>query len=342
MTPQLGNDYWLLWTVKKTIGISMRKISLKRFLQTYGTVLALVVLFSIFALSVDTFLRLPNLLNVLKQISYLTIIASGFTVALITAELDLSFANVCSLCSVTTAALLHSHYAIPVAITCGLGFGLLFGGLNGLCVTRLKIPSLITTLATATIANGLAFMLTGGVAYVGKLPEPFLFLGRGHIFGISTLILWMIVIMSGLQFFIKQTRLGMHMVCTGEAEEAARLTGISIHTMKTLGLILSGFTAGITGILLTASLSSASATIAGDFLMRGIAAVLLGMTTFEPGKPNILGTFVGALIIGILTNGLTLLGATYYIQDIILGLIILTSVSISSTQMMHAAFGVAH
>ncbi len=109
--------------VKKTIGISMRKISLKLFLQIYGTVLALAVLFGIFALSVDTFLRLPNLLNVLKQISYLTIIASGFTVALITAELDLSFANVCSLCSVTTAALLHSHYAIPVALTCGLGQG---------------------------------------------------------------------------------------------------------------------------------------------------------------------------------------------------------------------------
>lgn len=314
---------------------------MKGFLQKYGTILAYAGLFLFFGLFSDNFLNPYNLMNVLKQISYLTIIALGFTLAFITAELDLSFANIGSLCSVITAALLHSGHAILLAVFAGLSVGILFGLANGLLVTKLKIPSLITTLATATIANGVAFMLTGGVAYVGKLPDPFLFLGRGKLFGVSILIFWMGIAILFAQFFIKQTRIGVRMVCTGESEDAARLSGIPVPFMKILGLTFSGLAAAITGILLTSSLSSASATIAGDFLMSGIAAVLLGMTTIEPGKANVIGTMVGALIIGTLTNGLTLMGAAYYIQDIFLGVIILASVSISASQMMHAAFGVS-
>jgi ribose transport system permease protein len=315
---------------------------MKLYLQKYGTVIAYAGLFLFFAVASDNFLNPYNLMNVLKQISYLTIIALGFTLALITAELDLSFANIGSLCSVITAALLHSGHAVILAMITGIAIGIFFGLINGLLVTRLKIPSLITTLATATIANGVAFMLTGGVAYVGKLPDFFLFFGRGKVLGVSVLIIWMGLAVIVFQFFIKQTRMGMHMLSTGESENAARLSGINVRQMKILGLTLSGLAAGITGILLTSSLSSASATIAGDFLMSGIAAVLLGMTTIEPGKPNALGTLIGALIIGTLTNGLTLLGAAYYIQDILLGVIILASVSLSASQMMHAAFGVSH
>jgi ribose transport system permease protein len=314
---------------------------MRAFLQKYGTTLALAAIFLIFAVAADRFLNPSNLINVLKQISYLTIIALGFALALMTAELDLSFANIGSLCSVITAALLHGGHPIALAILCGLSVGVLFGLLNGLLVTKLKIPSLIATLATATIANGVAFMLTKGVAYVGKLADGFLFLGRGTFVGVPMLVIWMGLAVVLAQFFVKQTRTGMHMVCTGESEDAARLAGIRVRTMKTLGLTLSGLAAGTTGILLTSSLSSASPTIAGDFLMSGIAAVLLGMTTIEPGKANVLGTVIGALIIGMLSNGLTLVGAEYYIQDIILGVIIIASVSISASQMMRAAFGVA-
>ena len=314
----------------------------KEFLQKYGTVAAYVVLFLGFAIASDRFLDPYNLMNVLKQISCLTIIALGFTFAFITSELDLSFANIASLCSVITGGLLHAGQPIWLCILCGLAAGILLGFANGLLVTKLKIPSLITTLAVASIANGFSFMLTGGVAYVGKLPAAFLFIGRTKIMGVSILVIWMLLAAGLMLFFIKNIRTGMHMVCTGESENAARLAGINVHRMKILGLLLSGAAAAVTGILLTSNLSSASPTIAGDFLMSGIAAVLLGMTTIEPGKANVLGTLVGALIIGTLTNGLTLVGAAYYVQDIILGLIILASVGISASQMMHAAFGVSN
>jgi len=313
--------------------------SARAFLATYGTVLGAVAIFVTFSVLEPNFLSTTNLLNILRQISYLTILSLGFSLALITAELDLSFANVASLAAVVTAGLIHTRHDVWLAVAAGLAIGLAFGLVNGTIVTRLKIPSLIATLATAAIANGFAFMITGGVAFVGRWPEDFLFLGRGRILGVPMLVIWMALAALLALFVIKQTRLGMHMVATGEAEDAARLAGISTRRMKLLGLAFSGLCAGVAAVLLTSSLSSAGPTTAGDFLLTSIAAVLLGMTTIEPGRPNIGGTVVGALTIGMLANGLVLMGAPYYIQDIVLGIIIIGAVSISSTTLARAAFG---
>jgi ribose transport system permease protein len=150
----------------------------------------------------------------------------------------------------------------------------------------------------------------------------------------------MIIIALISLFVMKQTRLGIHMVFTGEADEAARLGGIRVKRMKILGLAISGLLAGVTAVLLAASLSSAAPTSAGDFMLTSMAAVLLGMTMVEPGRPNVLGSFIGALTIGILSNGLVLMGAPYYVQDILLGIIIVASVSISASTITKAAFSV--
>lgn len=309
-------------------------------LKRYGTLIAWIGLFITFSAIADNFIDPYNLLSILKHVSFLTIIALGFTLALAAGELDLSIAHVASLASVCTASLLFGGYPVILAIAAGLISGLGIGIINGLIVTRLRIPSLIATLAVSTIANGLAFLITGGVAFVGRLDPVFLFFGRGQVMGLPAMIIWMLLAVLSCLFMLKQTRTGVHLVCTGEAEEPARLAGINTARMKVLGLGLSGLLAGITGVLLTSSLSSSSPTIAGEYLMTGIAAVLLGMTTIEPGKPNVLGTLVGALTIGTLRNGLTLLGAQYYVQDIVLGIIIIASVSLSASQLRKVAFNV--
>jgi ribose transport system permease protein len=313
---------------------------IKTFIARYGTALAGLCVFLFFSAAAGNFFTVLNLLTVLKQISYLTILSMGFSFALTTSELDLSFANVCSLSMVITGGLIFHKFPVWTAVAAGILAGILAGLVNGLIVTRLKVPSLIATLGVSSVATGIAFWITDGIAYVGRWPESFLFLGRGKIAGIPVLALWMAVLAGICLFVMKKTRLGLHMIFTGEADEAARLSGIPVKSMKLVGLTLSGTFAGLTAVLLTASLSSASPAGGADFMMTTMAAVLLGMTMIEPGRPNIGGSFIGALTIGVLSNGLVLMGAPYYVQDIVLGIIIIGSVSLSASTISRAAFKV--
>ena len=312
----------------------------RRIVEVYGTALAALALFVVFAVAAPNFTNATNLLNILKQASFLAILGLGFGLAFITAELDLSFANVCSFAAVVVGGLIHHGHAPLLAAGAGLAVGAVAGAVNGLLVTRVKIPSLIATLATASVANGLAFAVTGGVAFVGRWDPAFLALGRGSVLGIPVLIVWTTGVALGALFLLKHTRLGLHMTFTGEADEAARLGGIDVRTMKLLGLTFSGLAAGLVAVLLTATLNSAAPGMAGDYLLHAIAAVLLGMTMFEPGRCNVPGTLVGAATIGMLGNGLVLMGAPYYVQDIMLGVIIVASVAVSATTLRKAAFSV--
>ncbi|SLN36368.1 ABC transporter permease [Oceanibacterium hippocampi] len=313
---------------------------MKSFVAKYGTALAGLAVLIFLVIFARNFASQANLLNVLKQTSFLTILSVGFTFALITSELDLSFASLCSLAAVVTGGLVHAEIAWPLAALAGLGVALAGGALNGFLVTAIKVPSLIATLGTASIAGGVAFMITGGVAFVGRWDATFLSLARGKLFGIPTLIFFMAAVVLIAWFVANRTKLGVHMLATGEAQEAAHRAGIATRRMKLIGLTLSGLAAGIAAVLLVSNLSSAAPQMAGDFLMNGIAAVLLGMTMFQPGRPNIAGSFVGALTIAVLANGLVLLGAPYYLQDIMLGVIVIGSVSVSASVLKKAAFAV--
>lgn len=312
----------------------------RNLLRKYGTALGSLAVFVFFSVAAENFLSTANLLNVLKQISFLTILSIGFSFALTTSELDLSFATVGSLSCVVTGGLIYYQHPVILAVAAGLAIGSAAGLINGLVVTRLKVPSLIATLAVSSIATGVSFWITGGVAFVGHWADAFLFLGRGRLLGIPTLVIWTFLIAVFSMFLLKMTRLGIHMVFTGESDEAARLGGIKTKKMKIIGLWFSGLAAGLTGVLLASSLSSADPVAADGFMLTAIAAVLLGMTMIEPGHPNIVGTVIGALTIGLLSNGLILMGAEYYIQHIVLGLIIIASVSVSASTITKAAFSV--
>ena len=312
----------------------------RHILATYGTAIAALLLFAVFAIAADNFVNPTNLLNVGKQVSFLAILAIGFSIAFTVAELDLSFAAVCSLCAVVAGGLIFHKVAPVLAVAAALGVGLFAGLLNGVLVTRVRIPSLIATLAMASVATGTAFGITGGVAFVGRWDPAFLALGRGSVLGIPALILWTAAVALVAQFVLKHTRLGLHLVFTGEADEAARLAGVKVQRMKVLALAFAGLCAGLVGTLLAATLNSAAPDMAKDYLLTSIAAVLLGMTMFEPGRCNVPGTLVGAATIGMLGNGLVLMGAPYYVQDIMLGFIIVASVAVSAAALKKAAFGI--
>jgi len=313
---------------------------MREIIGRYGTALAGLVLIVFFIAFAPNFATPMNIVNVLKDTSFLAILALGFALAFTVAELDLSIAEMASLAAVVCGWLVQLQYPPLVAVLAGLGVGALLGALNGYGVTVLRIPSLIMTLGTAAIAKGCAFMITQGIAFVGRWPVGFTGLARGYTFGIPNLVLWLAGVTLFAWGLVKWTRTGAHMVATGEADEAARLSGIATARMKRIGLLLSGVLAAITAVLLAANLSSAAPNMAGDYLLYAIAAVLLGMTMFEPGKPNVPGTVFAALVLKVLGNGLVLLGAPYYVQDIVLGVIIIGSVAFSASAMKTAAFKV--
>ena len=307
-------------------------------IQRYGTAIAGAALALFFLAFAPNFASPQNLLNVLKDTSFLAILSLGFALAFTTGELDLSVADIASLAAVIAGWLVYKNYDSALAVAAALTVGALLGGFNGFVVTVLRVPSLIATLGTAAIARGLAFMITQGVAFTGRWPTAFTGLARGTTFGISNLVIWLIAVVIITYGLLAWTRTGAHMIATGEADEAARLAGIATRRMKRLGLLLSGLLAGVTAVLLSANLSSAAPNMAGDYFLYAIAAVLLGMTMFEPGRPNVAGTVFAALVLKVLGNGLILMGASYYVQDMALGAIIIGSVAFSASALKKAAF----
>jgi len=316
------------------------RVTARDVIGRFGTAIAGAALIAFFVAFAPNFASAANIVNVLKDTSFLAILALGFTLAFTVAELDLSIAEMASLSAVVCGWLVQLHYPPAVAVGAALAVGGVLGAANGVGVTVLRIPSLIMTLGTASIAKGFAFMITQGVSFGGRWPSGFTGIARGTTAGIPNLVLWLSAVTLCAYVLVNWTRTGAHMVATGEADEAARLAGIATGRMKRIGMLLSGLCAGVMAMLLAANLSSAAPNMAGDYLLYAIAAVLLGMTMFEPGKPNVAGTVFAAVVLKVLGNGLVLLGAAYYVQDIVLGVIIIASVAFSARALKKAAFKV--
>jgi ribose/xylose/arabinose/galactoside ABC-type transport system permease subunit len=210
-------------------------------------VIALALLFLVFAIVVPGFIESNNLINILTQIALLMIIAQGFTMVLIVGELDLSFANLASLSSVLVAGLIIHGMNPVLAILLVLLGGVAFGAMNGALVTKVGIPSLITTLATGIVANGLIYMYTKGVSFYSGLPAGFLYLGRGRIGAIPVLVIIMLLDLAVFHVFVNKTVAGSNLKATGGNASAAYISGINVKFYKVLGLVICSFSAALTG-----------------------------------------------------------------------------------------------
>ena len=313
--------------------LSPRVKSYLEFLARYGTIMALIGMMLVFAItSPDAFPTANNLLNVVNQTSLTMIIAAGLTVAVIVGELDLSVGFAASLHGIlVTGLIVSNHLPILLAVIIVLGIGAVIGLVNGLVVTKAKVNSVIATLGTGTILTGLAFAYSAGVPIVAGVPDAFLAISLGHwLFGIPNNIVIMVGVVGGLWLLVERTSLGQEIQAVGGNPAAARLAGINVDQVKILGFVISGVCAATTGILLASRLGSGTTGAADSYLLTAFAAVFLGSATLRDGEFHILGTVIGALIIAVGFNGLSIFGAPTFSQYVLQGAILIVAVALSS------------
>lgn len=302
----------------------------KDWVQRYSTLVVLVLMFVVFSVAVERFLTPNNLLNIAQQISMLTIVGAGLTFAFAAREIDLSVGFTVGLSGILVPLLLTQGVALPVALAAGLGAGLVVGLVNAGLVTLVGVPSLIATLATGSIIYGINFLMTGGRAIYGGLPEAYLWLGQGRVLGVPVLAFFMLAAVLLAWFVMERTIFGRYVYAVGGNQKAAELSGIKVRFFRAAALVVCSLFAVIAGALLASRLGSGQPNAGERYLLDGLACVFIGMTMLRPGTATVLGTFFGALFIGIINNGLNLIGMDTYVQSIVKGAIILVAVAIVS------------
>ena len=279
----------------------------------------------------DNFLTANNLSNVARQVSINAIIAVGMTCAILTGGIDLSVGAVMALAATVTAGLMAGGLGPVPAVLVGLVIGIVIGAGNGAFVAFAKMPPIIVTLATMGMARGLGLIYTGGYPISG-LPDGFAVLGRGELFGIQIPILIMLGTYVLAYVLLHHTPIGRYIYAIGGNEEAARLSGIRVARYKLLVYTLSGLSAALAGIVLASRLMSGQPNAGLGFELDAIAAVVMGGTAISGGRGAIIGTLIGAMLLGILNNGLNLMGVSPYVQNVVKGAIILLAIYISRSR----------
>jgi len=300
------------------------------FLKKWGTVIGFIILFLTFSLMrPDVFPRWKNLRNVIEQIATLSIVSAGVTVVMITGDFDLSVGSLASLTGIVTALLMKSGTGVFLSILAGLGLGLIGGFINGVLVAYGGLTAFVATLATMTAYGGASLLVAGGTTIFG-LPKSFRWLGQGTLGPIPIPVFFMILVVLLVWVILEQTTYGRRVYAIGGNPEAAYMSGIDTKLVRLGAFCLSGLTASFGGIILTSRLFSAHPQAGNPFMLNAAAAVFLGMTVFREGEAHILGTILGVLIMGVMGNGLNILGVNTYVQSILTGIIIVLAVLMSS------------
>ncbi|MGM0420494.1 MAG: ABC transporter permease [Bacillota bacterium] len=279
----------------------------------------------------DHFLTIPNLLNIVRQVSIMGTMAVGMTMVILSQGIDLSVGSLLAISGAITAGMISGGSSMIVAILAGLAAGSGLGLFNGIMISKAKLPDFIVTLAMMSIARGLTLVYTGGRPISGFEPT-FRFIGGGRIGRIPVPVIIFLVIIAAGYFILTRTTFGRYVYAVGGNRQAARLAGINTDRIKIMVYVISGFLAALSGIILTSRLNSAQPTAGVGYELDVIAMVVLGGTSLVGGKGSVTGTLVGALIIGVLNNSLNLLGVASFYQEVAKGVVILIAVLLDSLQ----------
>jgi ribose transport system permease protein len=320
--------------------------SAKELLQKLGTLMALFILIVIFCIAMpDKFPKVNNVMNILKQASINCLIASGMLCALITGGIDLSVGSNCVLCTCTIGVLVQNFgITNPILLAiCGLAVSSFAGFINGTLLTRLDLPHpFVSTMGMKNVLWGLALVITGSksIGFTGQGVDSLMWLGGGSIGktydaagkvsfpGIPVSFILVIIVYFIFDIFLKKSALGRQIYCCGGNPEAARLSGIPSKNVLTFVYTLSGFMAGMAGVISVGRLASANGNAGTTYDNDAIAACIVGGASFTGGKGTIWGTLIGAMIMAVIRNGLNLLGASNDVQYIVIGAVIILAVTI--------------
>ena len=278
----------------------------------------------VLAVASPVFATSGNLLNVALATSVTALLAAGQTFVIILAEIDLSVGAVLGFSAAITALTLR-HQSTVTAIVVGLLVGAGAGLVNGLLVTKARMPSFIATLATMSVLGGLTLQLSQGNP-IADTDYDFQNIGQARLAGIPAPVWIMVLVFIGFGVLLARTRFGRYVYATGDNAEAARLSGIAVDRVKILAFVISGLLAALAGFIVSARLSTAEPTAGTGLELEAIAAVIIGGTSLAGGRGDLVGTIVGALILGVIDNGMNLLDVSPFLQSVVKGLVILFAV----------------
>ena len=297
-------------------------------LLNYGIVVALLLMIAIFSFASKNFFRTSTMFTILKQVSITGIVCIGQTMVMLTGGIDLSVGSVAGVSAVTAAIFLKS-YNLPIPVTCILVLilSLIYGLISGFCVTN-GIAPLIATLGVQTSLRGLAYIVTGGLPVYG-FTKAFSSFAQGSIVGIPNQVILTIILFIIFIYALAKTTLGRYLYGVGGNEEASRLSGIGVTKIKLMAYGLSGFLAGIAGLVLLSRTSSGQPSAGSGYEMDAITAVVLGGVSLNGGEGKLHMVVIGMLIMGVLTTGMIMCGINDYVQQFVKGIVLILAVAYS-------------
>jgi ribose transport system permease protein len=295
-------------------------------LQRLLPFLTLLLLCIALTIATPHFFTTVNLASVARQTAVINILALGMTLVIISGGIDLSVGSMLALAGLFGTMSIKAGYPIPLAILIGLAAGLVCGLLNGLMITGLKIPPFIATLGTLGAYRGLALVVSNGLP-VHEIPAAFSFLGDGNLLGIP-FSLWVLALCAvAMHFLLENTRLGRYSFAIGSSSAAAFYSGVPIKRVLTAVYAIAGLLSGLAGMVEASRLMTGQPTAGQGYELQAIAAVVIGGGSLQGGEGSVVGTLIGAFIMGLLSNGSDLLGINPYWQQVTIGVVIIAAVS---------------